>query len=123
MAGLPSRGLASTYSDWFVGKTTSNGDTYSHDSYTAALLPKSRWHAVPMGTHLELLAHGRKVVVKINDRGKGNGEERVLDLSRAAYAYLIGMETSAITDQNASIVRLDLITLVAADTTLGPVTS
>lgn len=120
-------GEASTYSDYFKGRRTANGDIYSHDEYTAALLPKSRWFVLPMGTCLQLTYLGRKVVVKVNDRGAGkivNGkadERRVLDLSRAAMAYLKGIPTVLINDSNAGVIQLTDIRIVPPDTTPGPV--
>lgn len=92
--GLPTSGLASTYADHFdapgrLPTKTATGEAYTHLGYTAALLPRVRWYAVPMGTLLRLGCDGRQVVVKVNDRGAGDGTmARVLDLSRAAYAYL-----------------------------------
>jgi rare lipoprotein A len=119
---LPSRGEASTYSDWFVNKRTANGETYTHQGYTAALVPQARWYSVPMGTLLQISANGRSVVVEVNDRGAGNGQmSRVLDLSRAAYAYLKGVPSLAVTDRTAGVVQLDTIGLAPAGAPLGPV--
>lgn len=72
---LPSAGLASTYSDYFVGKevadsTARHPDYYSHKGVTAALLGKYRG-ALPFGTKLRLFYRGRSVVVVVNDVGKG----------------------------------------------------
>lgn len=123
MASLPTKGEASTYSDYFSNRRTASGDVYKHTEYTAALLPKSRWYVVNLGTKLRLTYGKRKIVVKVNDRGAGKGESRVLDLSRAAMAYLIGKQTSAINDRNASIIQLDLIEVVPKDTPAGPVSA
>ncbi len=122
--GFPTNGEASTYSDYFVGRRTANGEIYSHEDYTAALLPKSRWYLLPLGTCLKLSCKGLKVVVKVNDRGAGkiiNGiadERRVLDLSRAAMAYLSG---KSVTDSNAGMINLDNICIMSANTPLVPV--
>jgi len=124
---FPTSGIASTYADKFEGKSTSNGETYSHDGYTAALIPKSRWYALPMKTRLQLTYGEQKVIVNVNDRGGGkfiNGkadEGRVLDLSRAAMAYLMGVPVSSITDSNAGIIDLKDIKIVPRSATLGPV--
>jgi len=119
---FPTSGEASTYSDFFSNKPTSSGDIYTHAGYTAALLPKARWNALPLGTLLKLTYQGRSVVVKVNDRGAGNGSmNRVLDLSRAAYAYLINKPLSSITDKTASVIQLTSIVQVPATTKLGPV--
>lgn len=125
MTDLPTSGEASTYSDWFIGKRTSNGDIYTHEGWTAALLPRSRWYVVPMGTRVEVGYQGRRAVLKINDRGAGrrDGQEtRVLDLSRAAYAHLLGVEQSRVTDRNAGVIQLSSIRVVDRSTALGPVT-
>jgi rare lipoprotein A len=82
---------------------------------------------VPTGTRLQLTCLGRKAVVKVNDRGAGkivNGkadERRVLDLSRAAMAYLQGIPTSLITDASAGLIQLTDIRIVPQNTALGPV--
>ena len=47
---LPESGFASIYADSFDGRTTANGETFDQDGYTAALLPRSRWHALQLGT-------------------------------------------------------------------------
>jgi rare lipoprotein A len=125
---LPTTGEASTSCDYFVGKPTSSGDSYTHEDYTAALLPRSRWYVVPMGTCFRLTYKSRQVVVKVNDRGKGKttrkgaaDPSRVLDLSRAAMAYLSGRSISHITDSNAGVIQLSTIQVVPPGTTLGPV--
>lgn len=125
MTDLPTSGEASTYSDWFIGKKTSSGDTYTHEGWTAALLPKARWYVVPMGTRVEVGYGGRKAVVKINDRGAGRrdgDDKRVLDLCRGAYAWLLDKELSRVTDKNAGVIQLTSIRVVDKSTALGPVT-
>ena len=52
---------------------------------------------MPFGTKLRLTYQGRTVVVRVNDIGTGSrNEDRVLDLSRAAMAWLIGEKISGI---------------------------
>ncbi|MBV8874179.1 MAG: hypothetical protein JO014_15835 [Metakosakonia sp.] len=121
--GLPVSGVASTYSDFFINKMTASGDLYTHTAYTAALLPRERWHDVPLGTKLKLTYQGRSVIVKVNDRGAGDGSmARVLDLSRAAFAYLSDRPINAITDKTAGLITLQSIIVVPASTLQGPVT-
>jgi len=121
--GLPVSGVASTYSVFFLNKMTASGDLYTHTAYTAALLPRERWHDVPLGTKLKLTYQGRSVIVKVNDRGAGDGSmARVLDLSRAAFAYLSGRPINAITDKTAGLITLQSIIVVPASTLQGPVT-
>jgi rare lipoprotein A len=118
---LPASGEASTYGDEFVGRETASGRKYRHEDYTAALLPRSRWAAVPLGTKLRITHDGRSVVVEVNDRGAGNGRDsRVLDLSRAAMAHLIGRKVEDINDNNAGLIHLDRIEIVPPNAKVGP---
>jgi rare lipoprotein A len=73
------QGIASWYGPTFHGKLTANGETYNQYGLTAA-------HPVlPIGTRVlvENLSNGRKVWLRINDRGP-YAKGRVLDLSRLA---------------------------------------
>ncbi|MFZ7171364.1 septal ring lytic transglycosylase RlpA family protein [Avibacterium volantium] len=76
-------GVASYYHRMFAGRKTSNGEYYNPNSYTAAhkTLPLNSYALVTN------LRNGKKVVVRINDRGpfvKG----RIIDLSRKAASQL-----------------------------------
>ena len=73
------RGIASWYGEDFHGKLTSNREVYDMYQMTAAhkLLPLPTWVEV---TNLE---NGRKVVLRVNDRGPFK-DNRVIDLSYAA---------------------------------------
>ena len=51
---LPKQDRASTYSDFFVHKATASGKRYEHRNFTAALVPRSNWAAVPLGTLVEV---------------------------------------------------------------------
>ena len=77
--GFEQQGPASWYGNPFHGRKTANGETYDMNEMTAA------HKELPLGTRVEVtnLSNGRKVVVRINDRGPFHGN-RVLDLSRAA---------------------------------------
>jgi rare lipoprotein A (peptidoglycan hydrolase) len=122
--GLPKSGDASIYSDWFEGKKTSNGDTFHQSGNTAALLPKSRWNAVKLGTKVKLTSDDRSVVVEINDRGAGDRDPnstRILDLSRTAASTLTGQEINDDDDaKQVGLIHLDSIAVVPADTPVGP---
>lgn len=121
--GLPQNGEASIYSDWFDGKTTASGETFSQNGYTAALLPKKRWHAVPLRTRVEITHGGRSVVVDVNDRGAGARDgsmTRVLDVTRAAASYLTGKTISNDNDSNKVGLISITITQVPNATPLGP---
>lgn len=82
-ASTPSRhkevGEASWYGPGFHGKETASGETFDQKKMTAA------HPSLPMGTQAEVtnLENGKKVQVKINDRGPYVGD-RAIDLSRAA---------------------------------------
>jgi rare lipoprotein A len=78
-------GIASWYGPNFHGKLTANGETYNQYGLTAA-------HPVlPIGTRIlvENLDNGRRVWLRINDRGP-YAKGRILDLSRLA-AERLGM--------------------------------
>ncbi len=81
--GGAEEGLASFYADSFNGRLTASGVRYDPAALTCA------HRSLPFGTRLRVIeqAHGRSVVVTVNDRGpfvRG----RVVDLSRAAAAAI-----------------------------------
>jgi rare lipoprotein A len=82
-AGYVERGIASWYGRDFHGLSTSSGETYNMHAMTAAhtRLPLPTWVEV---TNLE---NGRRVVVKVNDRGPFV-DNRLIDLSYAAATTL-----------------------------------
>lgn len=79
------RGIASWYGKKFHGRKTSNGEVY--DMYAMSAAHKK----LPIPTYVEVtnLENGRRVVVRVNDRGPFH-ENRIIDLSYAA-ASRIGM--------------------------------
>lgn len=83
--GSTERGIASWYGPRFHGRRTANGEIYDMNRLTAA------HKKLPFGTVVEVtnLDNGRRVEVRINDRGPFVGR-RILDLSQAA-AGAIGM--------------------------------
>lgn len=85
-------GKASYYADKFQGRKTANGETFRQSKRTAA------HRTLPFGTKVTVknLTNGRKVKVRINDRGpfvKG----RTIDLSKKA-AKRIGMVDAGVSD-------------------------
>jgi rare lipoprotein A len=81
--GSVQEGEASYYAHKYHGRTTANGETYDENKMTAA------HKTLPFGTTVRVtnLANGKKVVVRINDRGpfiKG----RIIDLSYKAAGEL-----------------------------------
>ena len=84
--GYHERGMASWYGSKFHGRRTSSGELY--DMHLATAAHKS----LPLPTYAEVtnLDNGRKMIVKINDRGPFH-EGRIIDLSYAA-AIKLGVE-------------------------------
>lgn len=78
-AGYVERGVASWYGPNFHGKRTSSGETYDMYAMTAA----HKTLLLPAYVEVTNLGNGRKVVVRVNDRGPFH-DNRVIDLSYAA---------------------------------------
>lgn len=72
-------GTASWYGPGFHGKKTANGERYNMHAMTAA------HKTLPLGTKVQVtnLSNGRKIIVRINDRGPFHGG-RIIDLSKKA---------------------------------------
>lgn len=87
--GFTQSGMASFYHDSFAGESTSNGETYDPNAFTAA------HPSLPFGTWVTVTGPAGSVQVRINDRGPFVGG-RVIDLSRAA-AQAIGVTLSPVT--------------------------
>jgi rare lipoprotein A len=83
--GYHERGTASWYGSKFHGRRTSSGEPY--DMHLATAAHKS----LPLPTYAEVtnLENGRKVIVKINDRGPFK-DDRLIDMSYGA-ALRLGM--------------------------------
>lgn len=77
------RGVASWYGTKFHGNKTSNGETYDMYAMTAA------HKSLPLPTYVEVsnLSTGKKIIVRVNDRGPFH-DGRIIDLSYAAAAKL-----------------------------------
>lgn len=91
--GYHERGIASWYGSKFHGRRTSSGEPYDMHLATAA------HKTLPLPTYAEVtnLDNGRKVVVKINDRGPFK-DDRIIDLSYGAALRLdmIGTGTARV---------------------------
>lgn len=76
---VETQGLASWYGQEFAGRVTANGEIFDPQLLTAA------HRTLPFGTVLEVTnpSNGKKVSVRINDRGPFVGN-RILDLSYGA---------------------------------------
>lgn len=83
--GYRERGIASWYGSKFHGRRTSSGEPY--DMHLATAAHKS----LPLPTYAEVtnLDNGKRVVVKINDRGPFK-DDRLIDMSYGA-ALRLGM--------------------------------
>ncbi len=81
--GYIERGTASWYGKKFHGRKTSSGEVF--DMYLATAAHKS----LPLPTYAEVtnLNNGRKITVKVNDRGPFK-DDRLIDLSYGAAARL-----------------------------------
>lgn len=113
--GYKAQGLASWYGDDFHGKTTANGETYNMYAMTAA------HRTLPMGTMLEVTdrSSGRKVIVRVNDRGPfADPDLRIIDLSYSA-ASKLGIANKGITPvelraiENVNVEPVEAIEIVA----------
>jgi len=84
--GYHERGIASWYGSKFHGRRTSSGEPYDMHLATAA------HKTLPLPTYAEVtnLDNGRKMIVKINDRGPFH-DDRIIDLSYAA-AIKLGVD-------------------------------
>lgn len=83
--GYREKGIASWYGTKFHGRRTSSGERYDMYAMTAA------HKSLPLPSYVEVtnLSNGRKVIVKVNDRGPFH-ENRIIDLSYSA-AYRLGI--------------------------------
>ena len=83
-------GVASYYADKFQGRQTANGETFKQRKRTAA------HRTLPFGTKVTVinLSNGKRVKVRINDRGPF-AKGRIIDLSKKA-AKKIGMVESGV---------------------------
>lgn len=89
---LVAEGKASYYSNRFHGRKTASGEHFDRRDFTAA------HRSLPFGTKVCVtnLENGKRVVVKINDRGP-HLRNRIIDISQAA-ARELGMMNSGISN-------------------------
>ena len=124
-SSFPKTGFASVYDDGLEGAQVATSRPskevrYRMHGYSAALLGNHQG-AIPLGTHLMLEHQGRRVIVEVNDTGRGSAtQDRVLDLSKAAAAALLGKPIDSITPTQAGIIHLDKITVVPGYIRVGP---
>ncbi len=96
-------GLASFYSDWFIGKKTANGEKFSQQKMTCA------HNTLPFGTKVRVtdLKNGKSVVVRVNDRLHRHNP-RLVDLSKAAAAKL-GLRKKGVIKVSVVVIKPDEI--------------
>ncbi|GGE04628.1 hypothetical protein GCM10011529_08750 [Polymorphobacter glacialis] len=99
------RGIASWYGPGFHALSTANGERYEQDGLSAAhkTLP------LPSYVEVENLDNGRKLTVRINDRGPFV-QGRIIDLSRRA-AQLLGVDSPGVAKVRVRRVYPDLPTV------------
>lgn len=101
--GYSERGIASWYGKKFHGRKTSNGETYNMYSMTAA------HKTLPMNTSLLVTnqTNGRRIVVRVNDRGPFV-QGRIIDLSYRA-AQELGMAHAGVANVHVQAISKDKI--------------
>jgi rare lipoprotein A len=83
--GYDERGLASWYGRDFQGRPTSSGETFDMNRISAA----HRTLPLPSWVEVTNLTNGRRLIVRINDRGPFHEpDRRIIDLSYAAAVRL-----------------------------------
>lgn len=93
------RGGASYYADSLAGRPTASGEPYSPGELTAA------HKTLPFGAMIEVArADGRKVMVRVNDRGPFR-KGRVVDVSKRA-AEKLGMVREGVVEVTVRVVSL-----------------
>lgn len=94
-------GVASYYGSQFNGRKTASGDIFNENLLTAA------HKRLPLNSYVLVtnLNNGRKVVVKVNDRGPFTGDRKI-DLSKAA-ARELGMLRHGVAKVKIEVVNID----------------
>ena len=108
------RGVASWYGTKFHGNKTSNGETY--DMYAMSAAHKT----LPIPTYVEVtnLSTGKKIIVRVNDRGPFH-DDRIIDLSYAAAAKLGALKNGT---SLVEVKAIDPLTHVTTSLDTPPVT-
>jgi rare lipoprotein A len=121
--GYYERGVASWYGSKFHGRRTSSGEPY--DMHLASAAHKT----LPLPTYAEVtnLDNGRKIIVKINDRGPFK-RGRIIDMSYGAAIKLdmirtgtANVEVRAIDTSNMPLSTATDLRVASADSNEGPV--
>lgn len=85
------KGYATHYANRFNGRRTASGERFDNNKLTAA------HRKLPFGTKVRVtnLVNGKKIIVKINDRGP-HVRGREIDLSNKAFRYLMSGRSGGI---------------------------
>lgn len=88
---LPTKtGKASWYGEGYRGRRMANGELFDPDALTCATF------AYPLGTWLVVRSGSKSTLVQVTDRGPDPKLNRLIDLSRAAFARLAAPERGVI---------------------------
>jgi len=114
--GFVQKGEASWYGTKFHGRKTSSGEPYNMYAMTAA------HKRLPLPTYVEVknLKNGRKVIVKVNDRGPFHSG-RIIDLSYAA-AHKLGITGTGTAPVEIRAINTSALDLNAASAGATPIT-
>jgi peptidoglycan lytic transglycosylase len=110
--GFTQEGIASWYGTKFHGKKTSSGEPYNMYAMTAA------HKTLPLPTYVEVThkGNGRKVILKVNDRGPFH-EGRIIDLSYAA-ARKLGISATGTGPVSLRVINTSALDLKTSDVVL-----
>ncbi len=112
--GFKEEGLASWYGTKFHGRRTSSGEPYNMYAMTAA------HKHLPLPSYVEVMhkQNGRKIIVKVNDRGPFH-EGRIIDLSYAA-ARKLGISATGTGPVSIRVINTAALDLNASDVVMPP---
>jgi rare lipoprotein A len=92
--GYEETGMASWYGEQFHGRPTSSMEPFDMNGVSAA----HRSLPIPSWVRVTNLSNGRRIVVRVNDRGPfADTDRRIIDLSYGA-AVLLGMVEAGVTE-------------------------
>ena len=112
--GFTQEGIASWYGTKFHGRKTSSGEAYNMYAMSAA------HKTLPLPTYVEVThkGNGRKVILKVNDRGPFH-EGRIIDLSYAA-ARKLGISGTGTGPVSVRAINTSALDLKTANVVLPP---
>ncbi len=113
-SGFTQEGIASWYGTKFHGRKTSSGEPYDMYAMTAA------HKTLPLPTYVEVThkGNGRKIIVKVNDRGPFH-DGRIIDLSYAA-ARKLGISATGTGPVSIRVINTSAMDLATDKVVLPP---